>query len=225
MFFRIVQQEGISALFKGIVPSLLRELSYSSIRLGAYEPLRNYIMTKDELKNSDAPFWKKFVAGAMAGAVGSGIANPVDLIKVRQQACVDWSHASTGKMFIAIYKIEGIKGLFRGVVPTMQRAALLTATQLGTYDHVKHLLRNNLGLLKEGALLHFCSGSIAGFAVAFTTSPVDTIRTRVMNQPVDSLGRPRLYEGSVDCLIKTIRNEGWFAIYKGFLAQVSFYNL
>lgn len=31
-------------------------------------------------------------------------------------------------------------GLYRGVVPTVQRASLLTATQLGTYDEIKQAL-------------------------------------------------------------------------------------
>lgn len=51
------------------------------------------------------------------------------------------------------------------------------------YDHVKHSILD-LGWLKEGYPLHFCSGVVAGFGVAVTTSPVDTLRTRLMNQPL-----------------------------------------
>lgn len=135
-------------------------------------------------------------------------------------------------------------GLFRGVVPTVQRAALLTATQLGTYDEIKQTLLRG-GFFREGPLLHFCSGSVAGLGVAFVTSPVDTIRTRwvkfsysvsflsfviiydlfapchsIMNQPIDTAtGKGALYRHSLDCLVKTIRTEGFFAIYKGFFAQ------
>jgi solute carrier family 25 protein 14/30 len=54
-----------------------------------------------------------------------------------------------------------VSGLYRGVVPTVQRAALLTGTQLGTYDEIKQRLLGG-GLFREGPLLHFCSGSIAG---------------------------------------------------------------
>lgn len=69
------------ALQKGIVPSLLRETSYSSIRLSLYEPIRDHIMT-DEEKKHGAPLLKKFLAGATSGAIGSGLANPADLVKV-----------------------------------------------------------------------------------------------------------------------------------------------
>jgi hypothetical protein len=40
MFGKVAQEEGVAALQKGLVPSLLRETFYSSIRLSAYEPLR-----------------------------------------------------------------------------------------------------------------------------------------------------------------------------------------
>jgi hypothetical protein len=63
------------------------------------------------------------------------------------------------------------------VVPTVQRAALLTATQLGSYDEIKHSMLR-AGLFSEGPLLHFCSGCVAGLGVSVVTSPVDTIRTR-----------------------------------------------
>ena len=114
----------------------------------------------------------------------------------------------------ALLTPTGYKGLYRGTVPTIQRAAILTATQLGTYDHVKHFILD-LGVLEEGAALHFSSGTVAGFAVATTTSPVDTIRTRLFNQPLDANGKGTLYKSISDCLIKTVKSEGVLAIYKG----------
>ena len=74
MFGKVAQEEGVAALQKGLVPSLLRETFYSSIRLSAYEPLRDVIMTDAEKSNSSAPFLKKFAAGATAGAIGAGLA-------------------------------------------------------------------------------------------------------------------------------------------------------
>mgnify|MGYP003385917982 CR=1 FL=1 len=217
MFVKVIREEGPLSLWKGIVPSLLREITYSSFRLGAYEPIRNMFLNKHEIDSGHSPLWKKFVAGATTGAVGSGLANPIDLIKVRQQASISSDKPCTFRMFGDIWRQEGLRGMCRGIVPTMQRGGLLTATQLGTYDHIKHYILD-LGVLSEGTLLHFTSGCIAGLAVALVTSPVDTIRTRLMNQPVVD-GKGQLYAGSIDCLMKTARVEGPLAIYKGFTAQ------
>eukprot|EP00040_Diaphanoeca_grandis_P031983 m.192629 g.192629 ORF g.192629 m.192629 type:complete len:314 (+) comp32475_c4_seq1:402-1343(+) len=217
MFVQIAKAEGVWALQKGIVPSLLRETSYSSIRLAAYEPIRNRILSERE-KREGAPLFKKFLAGGTSGAIGAGLANPADLVKVRMQAATGTAYTSTWGAFREIVQLEGWRGLFRGTVPTIQRAAILTATQLGTYDHVKHFILN-LGSLQEGILLHFSSGMVAGFAVAATTSPVDTIRTRLMNQPLNANGTGALYRSMLDCAKQTIKAEGVFAVYKGFLAQ------
>lgn len=215
-FTHIARTEGMLALQKGIVPSLLRETSYSSIRLAAYEPIRDQLLS-DREKVEGATLLKKFIAGATSGALGAGIANPADLVKVRMQAATSET-ASTVGMFKEIIALEGWQGLYRGTIPTIQRAAILTATQLGTYDHVKHFILN-LGFLQEGALLHFSSGTVAGFAVAATTSPVDTVRTRLFNQPLDGNGRGKLYTSMWDCAVKTVKAEGLLAIYKGFTAQ------
>jgi hypothetical protein len=218
MFFKLAREEGVTSLWKGITPSLLRECTYSSFRLGAYEPIRNLIVSEDEQLSGSSPIWKKFAAGATTGAIGSALANPIDLVKVRQQADIANALPNTFVMLRTIWHTEGMKGLLRGVVPTMQRGALLTATQLGTYDQVKHYILDT-GVLAEGSLLHFCSGCIAGLAVAVVTSPVDTIRTRLMSQPVGPDGVGMLYSGSIDCAIKTCQVEGPLAVYKGFTAQ------
>lgn len=62
---------------------MMREGSYSTIRLGAYEPLKVKLGATDI---AHTPLWKKIVAGATSGTIGSAIATPTDLVKVRFQA-------------------------------------------------------------------------------------------------------------------------------------------
>ena len=97
----------------------------------------------------------------------------------------------------------------------MQRAAILTAAQIPSYDHTKHTLKNH-GLMHEGLRLHIVSSMIAGFVTAFVTSPVDVVKTRVMNQRIKGEGVV-LYKSTIDCIAKTIRSEGIFGLYKGFI--------
>uniref|UniRef100_A0A8C1S244 Uncharacterized protein n=1 Tax=Cyprinus carpio TaxID=7962 RepID=A0A8C1S244_CYPCA len=49
---------------------------------------------------------------------------------------------------------------------------------------------------------------------ALASNPVDVVRTRMMNQRVLA-GNP-LYKGTLDGLMQTWKNEGFFALYKGF---------
>ncbi len=81
-----------------------------------------------------------------------------------------------------------MRGLWKGTVPNMQRAAILTASQLSSYDAFKHAVLDR-GWLREGLLLHSVSSIFAGTVCAVTTAPVDNVKTRLMNQTVDSAGR------------------------------------
>ena len=58
---------------------------------------------------------------------------------------------------------------------------------------------------------------IGAFCSLSVSSPLDVIKTRIMNQPTDEHGRGTLYRGTVDCLQQTVRNEGFGALYKGWL--------
>ena len=60
-----------------------------------------------------------------------------------------------------------------------------------------------------------CSSSfMCGLAGALASNPVDVVRTRMMNQRVLS-GNP-MYKGTLDGVMQTWKNEGFFALYKGF---------
>lgn len=194
----------------------MREGSYSAIRLGAYEPIKVSLGATDP---AHTPLWKKITAGAISGTIGSAIATPTDLVKVRFQATGPGQSPRYQHVFHAFYSIarnEGVTALWTGVVPTVQRAAILTATQIPSYDHTKHTLLN-AELMQEGVALHIVSSLVAGFMAALTTSPVDVIKTRMMNQHRDPAGKPLLYQNTFDCVLKIVRHEGIFGFYKGFI--------
>ena len=62
-----MRNEGVAAFWKGIPWAYCREGSYTAIRLGAYAPVRDAIGAG----SANAPFYLKFLAGAITGAVGS----------------------------------------------------------------------------------------------------------------------------------------------------------
>jgi len=69
---------------------------------------------------------------------------------------------------------------------------------------------------EDNIYVHFCASMVAGLVAAAVTSPVDVVKTRVMNQPVIG-GRPTLYLSTVDCVRKTVKAEGLLSLYKGFV--------
>ncbi|XP_061902504.1 kidney mitochondrial carrier protein 1-like [Entelurus aequoreus] len=207
--FKIGKEEGIRALYSGISPALLRQASYGTIKIGTYNSLKRFFVTHPE----DETMVINVFCGVVSGVLSSSLANPTDVLKIRMQAQGSLLQGSMMSNFINIYQTEGTKGLWRGVIPTAQRAAIVVGVELPVYDITKkHLLRS--GAMGDTILTHFISSFTCGLAGALASNPVDVVRTRMMNQRVLS-GGP-MYKGTLDGVMQTWRNEGFFALYKGF---------
>ena len=172
----IAMEEGMrKGIYKGIEGALLRESVYSTLRLGLYEPIKRVTGVK---KDSN-PVWK-FLAGGASGLIGSGLANPADLLKIRMQA-----HKGEPMPFMwharDVYAQGGITGFWKGVTPTMLRAMIMNGTKLAVYDSIKHALIDS-GRMKDGKPAQFVAAVFAGFFQTVATAPMDNIKTRIMNQ-------------------------------------------
>lgn len=95
---------------------------------------------------------------------------------------------SAGHAFREIVKRGGIKGLWKGSIPNVQRAALVNLGDLTTYDSVKRYIIKTFNL-PDDHVVHIISSVCAGLVAATLATPADVVKTRVMNQPTDDLGR------------------------------------
>uniref|UniRef100_A0A8D0MPU2 Solute carrier family 25 member 27 n=1 Tax=Sus scrofa TaxID=9823 RepID=A0A8D0MPU2_PIG len=147
----IVQEEGFLKLWQGVTPAIYRHIVYSGGRMVTYEHLREVVFGKGEDKHY--PLWKSVIGGMMAGVVGQFLANPTDLVKVQMQ--MEGKRKLEGKplrfrgvhhAFAKILAEGGVRGLWAGWVPNIQRAALVNMGDLTTYDTVKHYLVLNTPL-------------------------------------------------------------------------------
>lgn len=217
----IVKDEGVLKLWQGVTPAIYRHVVYTGCRMGAYEQLREKVLRKNP--DGSFPVWKAVVGGLSAGAIGQFLASPTDLIKVQMQ--MEGRRrlegkpprvTSAGHAFMKIMSEGGIRGLWKGWVPNVQRAALVNMGDLATYDTSKQFILAH-SKLEDNYVTHTLASGCSGVVAATFGTPADVIKTRVMNQPTDKKGRGLLYKSSVDCLVKTVKQEGFGALYKGFL--------
>jgi len=184
----------------------LREASYTSLRLGLYEPCKGMV-------GADKPgagFLSKFLAGALAGALGSLAGNPFDVLKTRMMAYEGSDSPSLGFFAKDVQQNQGFGGFYKGIQANVMRAMILNATKMACYDTCKQTFKP---YVPDGIALQFCSAFSAGFFMTCTVSPFDIIRTRLMNQPSDA----KLYNGFGDCAVKIFKNEGPLGFWKGFI--------
>ncbi|CAH8468334.1 unnamed protein product [Schistosoma turkestanicum] len=184
-------------------------------------------------------------AGIISGSFAQFLCSPIDLIKVRLQTESNYisqlhlndykppkhTEMPTGHQRLNFIRTTkqlisegGIIGLWRGGLPNVQRAALTNMGEMTTYDASKRWFAVRFQL-EDGTLLQAYASVVSGFVAAVLGTPADMIRTRIMNQrittPTTSTSlsinvNDQLYSGMIDCFRKTVHNEGFSALYKGF---------
>ena len=203
-----LKTEGAGAFYKGIGPAWLREASYTSLRLGLYEPVKVLVGA-----TASAGFFRKFLAGAIAGAIGSCAGNPFDVLKTRMMADKT-SSKGLGETAGEIMKAEGMKGFYKGFNVNVMRAMVLNATKMACYDTCKAYMVTAFAV--EGLLLQFMAAFTAGFIMTCTVAPFDMCRTLLMNQKADENG-VMPYKSLGDCFMSIFKKSGPMGFYKGFI--------
>jgi len=212
--YLVFKEGGTLALYRGLSASLARQGTYSTTRFGIYE----FIKQKTNAEGNKPSLVLNIAGAAFAGAVGSALGSPCDLILVRMQADgvkpleQRRNYRNIFHGLYSVYKYEnGVFGLWKGSGPVIMRAILVTASQLATYDSAKDYFQST-GYLNNNILTSFLASLVAGFIAAASTSPVDVIKTRIMNDK-----KRIIYKNSFDCFIKILKTEGLIGFYKGFI--------
>ncbi len=155
---------------------MMREVMYSSIRMGAYEPIR-HALTHESVDPAHTSPLIKYFSALVSGGVGSALANPLDLIKTRFQSNLPGEplpYKNTFSAFGDIVAHHGFAGLYKGWMVTSSRAAVLTSAQLGSYDSIKNNLLIKLLGLEEGFHLHLCASMTAGVITTTAANPCES---------------------------------------------------
>ncbi|KAJ2697146.1 hypothetical protein FB645_005998 [Coemansia sp. IMI 203386] len=207
----IYVHEGLVGFYNGISAAVLRQMTYSMARFTTYDIMKKQLANED----GSLPFYRTAVAGVVAGAVGGVCGTPADIVLVRLQndgslpkeQRRNYKNAFDGLFRIA--KEDGVKGLFKGTVPNVSRAMLMTGAQLCSYDGFKELLLST-PYFEEGMPLHFSASFLAGFVATTITSPFDVVKTRIMNA-----GPGSAYKNLAQAMVVIAKEEGVMALYKG----------
>jgi len=169
----------------GLGASAVREMLSSGPRVGFYIPARDFYkrLLSEEGEEGSACV---LLAAITTGILGSVIANPIDVVKVRAMASPH-AYPSITHALTSIVRNEGIvNGLYRGLVPSTLRGAAIAAGELGTYDLTKTWLKKHQqkwsgGSSEEGVATHVLASLITGMVAAVVAAPFDLLKTRAMN--------------------------------------------
>lgn len=172
------------------------------------------------------------LAGISGGVVSTTLLLPLDVIKVRLQVSEQPRHNVSGsetrkrlgafRAFRSIIRHEGIAGIYQGLTPSVIGSAVSWGGYFYLYEGFKKQLRGSKRTRGKPEELtsadNFGMAVISGAIMVFLTNPVWLIKTRIqlqMKKSADSFGLKKPYKGLVDAARTIVKEEGFWALYKG----------
>lgn len=127
---------GWLGFFKGLTPTLLREVFGNAAYFGAYQGTKQLISGGQFSKLGMGP---QLVAGGVAGAMFWLFVYPADVIKsmIQVDDHQNPKYKNTFDALKKVYAAEGVKGLYRGFGPAMARSVPANAACFLVYDLVR----------------------------------------------------------------------------------------
>lgn len=137
--FRIVKDEGMSSLFRGLAPNLVRGVLMTASQVVTYDIAKNILV--DNIKMDPSKKSTHFSASLLAGLVATTVCSPADVVKTRIMNAKT-GNASPVTILTTAVKNEGVGFMFRGWLPSFIR--------LGPHTIVTFLALEQLRKFKIG---------------------------------------------------------------------------
>ncbi|KAJ2157791.1 mitochondrial aspartate-glutamate transporter agc1 [Coemansia sp. RSA 552] len=220
-FRKVIRNEGILGLYRGLGPQLIGVAPEKAIKLTVNDFVRARLTDK---KTGEIPLASEILAGAMAGGSQVVFTNPLEIVKIRLQIQGEMLKETTGSAAkaisrsgaLTIIKELGLVGLYKGASACLLRDVPFSAIYFSCYSHLKKDMFHE-GERQLGMLDLLLAGAIAGMPAAYLTTPADVIKTRL--QVVARKGET-VYTGLLDATRKIYQEEGVKAFFKGGAARV-----
>ncbi|CAB0028346.1 unnamed protein product [Trichogramma brassicae] len=153
----IYKTETPKGFFRGLLPTLLQIAPHAGLQFGTYELMKDIKflpgnLPEDSHHHKRVSVINSLVAGCLAGLVAKTIVYPLDLARKRMQI-QGFEHGRKGfggffrcsgliHCLVLTVKQEGVAGLFKGLVPSQWKAALMTALHFTFYEQTLYFIRS-----------------------------------------------------------------------------------
>ncbi|CAL1683914.1 unnamed protein product [Lasius platythorax] len=125
---------GLNGLNKGLSATIMRNAVFNSFYFGFYHSVKRCIPVK---KKPWLEFLTQIIIGFLSGTIGSCLNIPFDVAKTRIQGSQDGTqYKGTLNTMYIVYKREGFRALYKGLLPKVLRLGPGGAIMLVVYDHM-----------------------------------------------------------------------------------------
>jgi solute carrier family 25 (mitochondrial folate transporter), member 32 len=221
-FFSLYRTNGVLSFYKGCHISL-----FSSVAWTLYFYIYDKAKNRYKNLNNTSPNLYKLLTASEAAILSRIITHPLWTIKTRlilQQNSRSW-YGDTVEAIAKIWRTDGIKGYFAGLVPGLMLCSN-GIFNLYFYELQKEVFEGKSSL--EVGVYGMNSKMLA----SVFTYPIQLVMIRLQQEQYSNTilqrakdveiggNREKFFSGTVNCMQKTFRNEGFFGFYRGLSLQL-----
>jgi solute carrier family 25 protein 39/40 len=128
----LVRTHGVGHLWRGLGPTLWRDVPFSGLYWASYEGMKRYLERRGRSGPSVA-----FVCGASSGTLAALVTSPFDVLKTRRQALVMTMPDQKTRVLPLLQQIvrtEGVSALFAGLGPRIAKIAPACGIMIACFE-------------------------------------------------------------------------------------------
>ncbi|KAJ8084078.1 Carrier protein, mitochondrial [Marasmius tenuissimus] len=132
--YGLARSQGPLSLWRGLGPTLLRDVPFSGIYWAGYESCKQGFA-----RMGREGAWVALISGAVSGTSAALVTSPLDVIKTRRQALVMSSSdapqvTSSFRLIKQIVQTEGTAALFTGLTPRIAKIAPACGIMIACFE-------------------------------------------------------------------------------------------
>ncbi|CAO2823975.1 unnamed protein product [Amaranthus hypochondriacus] len=154
----VVNARGLRGLYSGLSPTLVEIIPYAGLQFGTYDTFKRWTMAWNRMRGNssdDSPSsFQLFLCGLAAGTLAKVVCHPLDVVKKRFQVeglqrdvrygarVEEGAYKNMYDALLRILQAEGWAGLYKGIVPSVVKAAPAGAVTFVAYEFTSEWLES-----------------------------------------------------------------------------------
>jgi len=217
-FTRVSREQGIKAFWRGNLTNIIRYFPTQAFNFAFKDTIKAMFPAVDKKTEFGRFFMINMASGGLAGAGSLMIVYPLDYARTRLASDVGTGKAQFNGLIDCLSKTvksSGIGGLYNGIGVSITGIIPYRGVYFGLFDTLSGynpFQKSESNVLRAAS--KFGCAQFSAIAAGYASYPLDTVRRRLQMQsekPKDKW----VYQGTMDCFRKIIKDEGTAALFKG----------